>query len=251
MTAAIQKLRTFDVSKMSAVLAKAKRGYGEKVRWWKPEAGEHHIRILPPKVGADHDAIVTTKQHFITFPGWTKSLSFICFEEAGEPCPGCSISRQFFDRKNEKDRKTAISIMAKSRSFCNLLVRGEEDKGAQAYGFGNTVLEQIADIMSTYKRDITHPMKGFDLILTKKGSGMGTSYSVLAAMETSVVDPAVFETCYDLNDFTSIPEGDRKEEIFRALQVQEKKVQALPVSQGIGSELDPDDSDDVPYLAAF
>jgi hypothetical protein len=161
----------------------AKASGGE---FMKIEEGRNVLRFLPPKEGQAHP-FVKVQQHFIKSPEG-KSGGFACPRaHAKMQCPACDRVEQLRATGVGADRKAASDMAAKLRVFANVINRNAPDLGPQKIAFGKSVWTQLLQLRTDEDAggDFTDPINGFDVILTRKGSGMDTEYFVAPARQSS------------------------------------------------------------------
>jgi len=143
----------------------------KKTVWFKPKAGnEYQVRVLPYKsedgqpfkeiwsynnIG-EHYSLPTLKQYGERDP-FVELIESLYKEKDKEP------------EKGEDIQKMLKLLYPKMRAFSAVIVRGEEDKGPQVWGFGKTMYQALlAKMLDEDFGDITDPEKGFDLLVKVK-----------------------------------------------------------------------------------
>ena len=163
-----------DLSKMrakqEALLNKGKKSDSD---FWKPEEGDQDIRILCPP---DGDPFKEFHFHYLEKRG--RKTTILCPKRNyGEECPICEFAsmlwRDSVEANDFDGKKLAKSMFVKQRYFAPVVVRGEEDKGVRAWGFGKNAYEDlIGMVLNPEYGDITDIEDGTDLNLKyKKGNG--------------------------------------------------------------------------------
>lgn len=150
-----------DMTKMAAKKAALEnRGNGSKGNFWRPEDGETTIRILPT---ADGDPF---KEFFFHY-NVGKNPGFLSPKKNfGEDDPLDSFVRKLFNEGDEESIKMAKNLMARQRFFSPVIVRGEEDKGVQIWGYGKMVYQNLLNlVLNPDYGDITDPESGTDLVI--------------------------------------------------------------------------------------
>tara|TARA_A100001515_G_scaffold67516_2_gene53669 strand:- start:170 stop:928 length:759 start_codon:yes stop_codon:yes gene_type:complete len=150
-----------DMSKMAAKKqALENRGNGSKGNFWRPDDGETTIRILPT---ADGDPF---KEFFFHY-NVGKNPGFLSPKKNfGEEDPLDTFVRNLFNEGDDESIKMAKSLMARQRFFSPVIVRGEEDKGVQIWGYGKMVYQNLLNlVLNPDYGDITDPESGTDLVI--------------------------------------------------------------------------------------
>jgi hypothetical protein len=149
-----------DIAKMKAKLDKVEgKNKGNDNKFFKPQPGTYDVRFLP---SADGDPF---KEYHIHYG--LKSYGLLCSKRMfDEDCPICSFASALYRQGGEENEKQAKDLFASARFYSLVLVRGEEDKGPQIYGYSKTVYTSLLNlILDPDYGDITDPEKGFDIKL--------------------------------------------------------------------------------------
>jgi len=84
----------------------------------------------------------------------------------GEDDPLDRFVRSLFDEGTDDSIKQAKNLMARQRFFSPVVVRGEEHKGVQIWGYGKMVYEKLLNlVLNPEYGDITDPESGTDLVI--------------------------------------------------------------------------------------
>ena len=183
-----------DLEKMRQKLNKLNNKGGNDKNFWSPPDGDSTIRIVPVK---DGDPFKEFFFHYIPKTENKNRQSVLSpYKNFGEDDPLNKFVRSLFDSKDEESIKMAKTLMAKPRFFAPVLVRGEEAKGVQVWGFGKQVYEQLLQlVLNPEYGDITDTEEGTDLNLSY-GKPAGAQYPVTRiqpARKTSRI-------CKDMSD---------------------------------------------------
>lgn len=150
-------------------------------------------------------------QHFVKLPGMAKAVSFNCPRVmAKRSCYVCQRADQLRSSGNQADYETAGEYMAKLRVFANVVDRAAPEMGAQVFGYGKQIHETLIQLREAEDGgDFTHPIEGFDVIVTKTGQNVDTRYTVRAARnESPLGDMAyidqVIEGMPDINRYARV-----------------------------------------------
>ncbi len=140
---------------------------------WKPEEGQHSIRIVPTP---DGDPFKEFWFHY----GVGKAKVVLCPKKNhNEECPICDFGSQLWKEgvanNDDESKKMAKSLFARQRFSSAILVRGEEKKGVQVWSYGKTAYETLIQlVLNPDYGDITDPEDGLDLVVDyAKAAGPG------------------------------------------------------------------------------
>jgi hypothetical protein len=126
-----------DLKKMRQKLADLhnKGGNGSGARFWKPSEGENVVRILPTKDGDPF-------KHFHFHYNVGEKAGFLCPKKNfGDDCPVCDFVSKLYNDGDDESRQLARKLVAKSRFFSPVVVRGEDAEGVKVWGYSKTVYE--------------------------------------------------------------------------------------------------------------
>ena len=174
-----------DLKKMRQKLSDLhnKGGNGNGVKFWKPVDGENVIRILPS-------------------PDFVSKL---------------------YNDGDDESRQLARKLVAKSRFFSPVVVRGEDNEGTKVWGYSKTVYENLLQlVLNPDYGDITDADAGTDLALVygKAPGAMFPSTNITARRKTSKIssDDALMKELMETEiDFDKIFEVKTKEEVAAIL----------------------------------
>lgn len=151
--------------------------------------GENVVRFLPPPVGSESPFRMTAMHYIDAVPGLEKMVVFACPRvELKQPCIACQKSAELNSSGNPVDREMAYKISAGLRIYANVLDRKNPEAGVRVLGFGKSIQSGLAAIRKSARLggDFTNPTdKGFDIIITRTGTGMQTRYAVMADRNSS------------------------------------------------------------------
>jgi hypothetical protein len=172
-----------------AAKADAAAGDGDET-FMKLKEGRSLVRILPPRAG-ETSPFRVVRQHFIKPAGNGSPVVFVCPRVASKGrCPACEQAAKLRATGLKIDRDRAWELMPKMRVFANVIDRNDMDAGPKVLGFGKMIYEELVDLRQDPDSggDFTHPEKGYDIIITRKGTGKNdTSYSVKLARSASPI----------------------------------------------------------------
>ena len=176
-----------DIKKMREKLNKLndKSGKGKTTQYWKPiENADSSIRIVPTE---DGDPLKEYYFHYLRSE--KKFQSVLCPKKNfGENCPMCDLVSKLYKEGDEESRKMAKDMSAKQRFFSPIVVRGEEEKGVQLWGYSKTIYEELLKLMLNPEYgDITDQDEGLDLVVSssKKAGKMFAETSLTPKRKSS------------------------------------------------------------------
>jgi len=175
-------------SSYSAETADAEKAASESEgkNYMKLKVGRNVVRILPPPEG-ESSVFKVVYQHFLELPG--KKGSFMCPRIMNKQhCPICAKADELKASGRKADMEAANDLFARRRVFCSVIDRADEAAGPKVLGIGKTVHEPLLDMRRNEDvgGDFAHPIEGFDIIITRTGTGKNdTKYTVSAARNNS------------------------------------------------------------------
>lgn len=167
--------------KMEEVKERQSRG-GGNVNFWSPKAGRNVIRILPAKEGQEFYAEAKVRYNV----GPNKKMVTVPLDSSKENCPIHEFVDALFKSGDKDDEKLAKRMKASNRYYFNVIDRsleeGDENYGkVMVFGCGTTIFTDILGIIvDPDYGDITDPELGYDIIITKSGTGLDTEYKTNA-----------------------------------------------------------------------
>ena len=148
-----------DLAKMRAKLDSVKNK-GGKTGFWKPPEGESTIRIVPTKDGDPF------KDYWFHYNLGNNTGFLSPKKNFGEDDPLDDFVRGLWREKTDESIKLAKNLCARQRFFAPVLVRGEEDRGVQVWGFGKMAYQQLLElVLNPDYGDITDTEDGTDLVI--------------------------------------------------------------------------------------
>ncbi len=156
--------------------------------FWDIEVGENVFRVLPVPIG--EKAVRVTAMHYVdAVPGLDKMIVFACPRtETKASCPACEETDRLQKTGNPTDRERAFRIQSKLKVYLNAVNRNKPDAGVKVLSFGKQIWEQLKTIRKNARAggDYTDPTaNGFDIIITRVGTGRETEYTVAADRSNS------------------------------------------------------------------
>ena len=150
-----------DLDKLKARLTESQTGKKTTTgKFWRPEKGDHTIRVLPGKNG---DFLFDGHHHYNV----GKNPGFLCPQKSfDEKCPVCDFASKLWKDGTDESKEMAKKLFPRQRYYAAILVRGEEEKGPRVWGFGKTVYETLIKYcLNPEYGDITDVETGVDLDL--------------------------------------------------------------------------------------
>lgn len=174
----------------------------------KLKVGTTKVRIVPPLMPKDPKAKKpswrrVTYVHYVAVPGQEDNVSIVCPRlEAKEKCILCDKEKELWDKVNELEaegsnaraeatKKIAKSLKAKRRCYANAIDRAQPENGCMVLAFGPMIEDQLIKIRQDEEDggDFTHPVKGFDVKITREGQGKNdTEYTVVKSKVGPIVE---------------------------------------------------------------
>ena len=127
---------------------------------WKPVEGEEHtVRLLS---FPDNEGQPFRELWFYYNIGNNRGL--LAPNQFGDADPIQELITRLRDEGTKESYELAKKLYPKMRTYAPVIVRGEEDKGVQIWGFGKTVYQTLLGIMLDEDYgDITDPTTGRDI----------------------------------------------------------------------------------------
>lgn len=145
--------------------------------------GENVLRFLPPPIGKNSPFRMTAMHYIEPPPGIEKKMVFACpRHELREACPACEHAARL-SSGNAAERRAASEFQPKFRAYANVLDRNNPEAGVKVLGFGKMIYNDLRSIRRNPRTggDYTNPTEtGFDIIITREGTGMNTQYAASA-----------------------------------------------------------------------
>lgn len=174
----------------------------DHVSMWKPSDGENCIRILPATWDdADHFGL----DIFVHYNVGPDSSAFLDLQRMkGEPDP---ITEAFDAAMAEGDEEYAKELRSVKRVLVYLIDRDKPKEGVQMWAMPWTVDKDIAT-QSTDSRTrellyVDDPDEGYDVYISREGTGARTKYTVKIARNPSAID--LDDTAMDILESHPLP----------------------------------------------
>ena len=207
-----------DIKKMRQKLADLhNRGGKGGARFWKPSEGENVVRIIPTKDGDPF-------KHFHFHYNVGEKTGILCPKKNfGDECPVCDFVSKLYNDGDDDSIQMARKLVAKSRFFSPVVVRGEDAEGVKVWGYSKTVYENLLQlVLNPDYGDITDPNNGTDLVLTygKAPGAMYPSTNITARRKTTAISADSDQMSEYLDsepDFDNLFEVKSKEDVSAIL----------------------------------
>ncbi len=191
--------------------AQAQAEGGSSVSYVKLKVGRNVLRVLPPMIGSA-SPFHRVYQHYIKDAA-DKLIVFECPNRGKpaddkRPCPACDEAERLDSTGNPLDKERARGMWASRRVYANVIDRADADKGVQVLVMGKTIYEGLLALGRDPEAggDFTCPEEGFDVIITRTGTGMDTRYKVTASRSNSPLSEDEDEAEDWLDDMHELPE---------------------------------------------
>lgn len=208
--------------------------------YMKLEVGRNVVRFLPPAPGK-RSPFVVIHQHFIKPIGADKPIVFACPRAMEKrACPVCAKADQFARTGNKADRDKAFELYPSRRVFANVIDRRTPEAGVKVLGFGKKIHEQLLNLRTDEDAggDYTHPVDGFDVVITREGTGKtDTKYHVAPARKQSMLAPteeeidALLEAQPDLERFARVPTPEELQKLLNGGESEDSGARTVEVSR--------------------
>ena len=141
-----------------------------KIMWRPPEGETVTVRIIG---FTDNDGNPFKERWFYYNIGSNPGL--LSPHQFGKPDPIQELITKLRDEGTKESYELCKKLYPKMRTYAPVIVRGEEDKGVQIWGFGKTVYQNIMGLMLDEDYgDITDPTTGRDIKVVLSSWVMGT-----------------------------------------------------------------------------
>jgi len=206
-------------AKQAELSGERKAGSSSDRKYFTPQEGDNHIRILPPMDGED-----TFYFEFLTHFGVGPNNETVecprSFVKKAK-CPICDIVSELY-KGDEEDKKNATALRAKSRYRVNMINLDKPEDGVQIYEFGKLIAQDLLSfIVDDDYGDITDLGTGRDITTKRTGTKRDTKYTIMPRPVASSLDTEVMELAHDLratftehslDEIEAILDGEDKEE---------------------------------------
>lgn len=158
--------------------------------------GDTRVRILPPSADANWDALMGIRQHYVELDSDHKFYAN-CPKMYRLPCPICAYVEKAVTRTDDAFlQQRADQWKANPKFLAVAIVRGEEELGPRVLPIGWKVKQFLDsqlgangngdfanpcgpdDVASGLAKKLGYSYAGYDIIISRTGSGTRTQYSV-------------------------------------------------------------------------
>lgn len=130
---------------------------------WKPEPGEHQIRIVPYIHDKDNPFL---ELYFHYNLGKRSILSPVSF---GRPDPIVDFAEKLKQTGDKSDWVMGRKLEPKMRVYVPVIVRGQEREGVKFWGFGKQLYQELLGFFADPDYgDLSDPKTGRDIVVTVK-----------------------------------------------------------------------------------
>ena len=172
------------MGKVNMALVRAKQAEqsksGSSNDYDKLQPGKNIRRVLWPK--GNNELFFT--EGFVHFGVGPEGKTMVtCPKTWGEDerCPICEYVDKLRKSKDEDDKKLASQLVRRKRDYMNVIDRDGDSEEPKVLPCGPTVVKAILDVMCDPDyADVTDPIVGRDVTISKNGQGLQTTYTVIA-----------------------------------------------------------------------
>lgn len=163
------------------------------------EEGNTMIRIMPPWEKGRKSPFYKAWVHYVKNPAKPKENGkpFLCPNKMNDkPCIVCAKVSQLRRSANPVDKEIAGELAASRQVFANVVNLNDPDRGVQVMKFGKTIYSELLAYMDPKDPasvgDLSHPEKGYNVVIDRKGKGLETRYKVRIARAPSPLPKAAW-----------------------------------------------------------
>lgn len=172
---------------------------------WKPEPGEHQIRMVPYAHNKENPFL---ELYFHYNLGKKSTLSPQSF---GRPDPVVEFAEKLKQTGDKNDWIMGRKLEPKMRTYVPVIIRGQEKEGVKFWGFGKILYEELMSFMADPDYgDISDVKTGRDIVITVKsaeetGKNFAETTIRIKPKETVVTeDPIVIDKIKDQPQITEL-----------------------------------------------
>ena len=253
-----------------------------KIPFFKLGQGTTKVRVLPGQDpgSVDKDFFALVYLHYKVSP--TKPTVPVVCAKTKDPrnsCPICDYVKQLKDSEDPADKRQADDMGQRMKyAMCVLPLEGEDRGKVQVFMAPKKIWSKIISLGGDSEYgDVTHPYEGFDLKLTKSGTGKkGTEYDAVPVRNPSPIAAdkdeveEILANQFDLWRFKVVPSADeviafmngdidrfstdgftvKKEEVKAVQDDEEEEEDETPVVSARKQPTEPNDDEDEDPLPA-
>ena len=180
---------------------------------WKPEPGEHQIRIVPYTHNRENPFI---ELHF--YYNFSKK-SLLSPSSFGRPDPILEFAKKLQQAGDKESWIAGKKLEPKMRTYVPVIVRGQENEGVKFWGFGKQIYQELLSFIADPDYgDITDLHEGRDIVVTvKSAEEAGKSYAettirIKPKQTPATENPAVLDKIKEQPEITELyPEPSYEE----------------------------------------
>jgi len=132
---------------------------------WKPEPGEHQIRIVP-YVHNRENPFIELYFHYNLI-----KKSIVSPQSFGRPDPIVEFAEKLKQTGDKNDWIMGRKLEPKMRTYVPVIVRGQENEGVKFWGFGKQLYQELLSFIADPDYgDITDLKEGRDVVVTVKSA---------------------------------------------------------------------------------
>jgi len=169
-------------------------------KFYKAAEGANLIRFLPPWNSTAKWAFKKIIQHAYNDAEGNLRM-FVCPKSNKNPdgstamCLTCDHIIPSLKNGDQDDQEIAAKLKGQNAVMCNILDRGNPGAGAQIMRLSASKLypQVLSAMRDPDYGDVTHPDKGHDFTLTRKGTGKDTKYNLMPKPKKTAVDLSAIE----------------------------------------------------------
>ena len=187
---------------------------------WKPQPGKTQIRIVPYKFNKDNPFIELYFHYGVNGKTYLSPVSF------GRPDPINEFASKLKATGDRDEWIQGKKLEPKMRTFCPVVVRGEEAQGVKFWGFGKTVYQELLGFIADPDYgDITDPMNGRDIVVERQtpaeaGNTYGKTTIRVKPNQTPITEDkplleTIFNSQIEIVDLYTEPSYDDLKEAFK------------------------------------
>ncbi len=178
-----------------------------------PKEGRYQIRVMPPWSQQGLFAKFV-KLH------WGVGLSqaiIVCPDMFGQSCPFCETWLKL-RTEYDKFKPDVDACRPARRYYSNVVNLATPQLGVLAYSYGKTVYKLLKDLQdSGAYGDITDPVNGCDIHLTRSGTGRQVQDTIYPNRDaTPLQDPSWLDAMFNLDDILIQPDQGDVEAAFNS-----------------------------------
>jgi hypothetical protein len=245
-----------DSAKLMALMASKKASMQKAEKTVKVAAGKNRIRLLPGwRKGQEEIFFHDFGQHFIKDEADNIKAVYICTSATHEQdCPVCNAIANGIKNCGDDDLAKVLEKARPSRTVLvnALMLDSSEPNTPVILEIKRGVFGQLIEIISEWGAEaVFDPTAGKEIIITRDGKGLNTTYTAQISPKTSAYNASVLAKLNNLDDYVK-QESDEQQR--RAIGAVNSVAGLLPAAGAKAGSTVPrltgktDEFDDVPDL---